>query len=232
MARRDDVDPGPPIKLGPCSNGEFVPGPPAPAAREAMRLAQVRAAGLARAAGLSRRRFLLSSMGAAAGLLFVDACSKAQRRATNQPPPSGRFAVPSELAPDGPDFWSGFPQKDCGEADPRRCFGVDHWMEELFLRSDTSMVVLSAIPVVADADPLSIDVMERARAVAARLCGDGRVLLQGHAVPNVGRLDAALDAMRELHASHPISAWKVYTHAPGPGWSFTDATGDAFLATV
>src|SRR5581483_761563 len=261
MARRDDVDPGPPIKLGPCSNGEFVPGPPAPAAREAMRLAQVRAAGLARAVGLSRRRFLLSSMGAAAGLLFVDACSKAQRRATNQPPPSGRCAVPSEaasdaaaasdalgggeaiidvqthlldyeLAPDGPDFWSGFPQKDCGEADPRRCFGVDHWMEELFLRSDTSMVVLSAIPVVADADPLSIDVMERARAVAARLCGDGRVLLQGHAVPNVGRLDAALDAMRELHASHPISAWKVYTHAPGPGWSFTDATGDAFLATV
>jgi predicted TIM-barrel fold metal-dependent hydrolase len=58
------------------------------------------------------------------------------------------------------------------------------------------------------------------------------VLLQGHAVPNVGRLDAALAAMDELHSSHPIAAWKVYTHAPGRGWSFTDATGEAFLGRV
>ncbi len=58
------------------------------------------------------------------------------------------------------------------------------------------------------------------------------MLLQGHAVPNVGRIDAALDGMRQLHASHPIAAWKVYTHAPGPGWSFMDDTGQAFLSTV
>ena len=32
--------------------------------------------------------------------------------------------------------------------------------------------------------------------------------------------------------SHPIAAWKVYTHAPGPGWSFVDDTGQAFLSTV
>jgi len=85
--------------------------------------------------------------------------------------------------------------------------------------------VLSAVPIVGDADPLSIEVMERARSFATRLYGDGRVLLQGHAVPNVGRLDAALAAMADLHASHPIAAWKVYTHAPGPGWSFLDPTG-------
>jgi hypothetical protein len=105
-------------------------------------------------------------------------------------------------------------------------------MEELFVRSDTAMVVLSAVPIVGDADPLSIDVMERARRVATQLCGDGRVLLQGHAVPNVGRIEAALDGMRSLHASHPVAAWKVYTHAPGPGWSFVDPTGQAFLSTV
>jgi len=51
-------------------------------------------------------------------------------------------------------------------------------------------------------------------------------------VPNVGRLDAALAAMDDLHASHPIAAWKVYTHAPGPGWSFLDPTGEAFLGRV
>jgi hypothetical protein len=206
---------------------------------------------------MSRRRFLLSSMGAALGLIVLDGCSK-DRGGTSRP--GGTFSLPAEAStesgaaqeaiggaeaildvqthlldyahvPDAPDF-TGFPQRNCGEGDPKLCFGMDHWMEELFLRSDTGMVVLSAIPVVGDADPLSIEVMERARAFASRLCGDGRVLLQGHAVPNVGRLDAALAAMDELHASHPIAAWKVYNHAPGPGWSFLDATGEAFLGRV
>jgi hypothetical protein len=260
MARRDDVDPGLPIKLNPCSNGEFVPGPPGPVAAEAMRRARAEADDRARRLGMTRRRFLLSSMGAAAGLLVLDACSKESGKATGQPP-AGSFSLPPEasadpgaarttvggtetifdvqthlldyeLVPEGPNIWSGFPYKNCGEADQRDCFGVDHWMEELFVRSDTAMVVLSAVPIVGDADPLSIDVMERARRVATRLCGDGRVLLQGHAVPNVGRIEAALDGMRSLDASHPIAAWKVYTHAPGPGWSFVDATGQAFLTTV
>jgi len=261
MARRDDVDPGLPIKLNPCSNGEFVPGPPRPVAAEAARRARAEADDRARRLGMSRRRFLLSSMGAAAGLLVLDACSKESSKSTGQAPPSGSFTVPPEatsdaaaaqstvggtetifdvqthlldyeLVPEGPDFWSGFPYKNCGEAEQRDCFGVDHWLEELFVRSDTAMVVLSAVPIVGDADPLSIEVMERAKRVATQLCGDGRVLLQGHAVPNVGRIEAALDAMRALNASHPIAAWKVYPHAPGPGWSFVDDTGQAFLGAV
>ncbi|MEY2458850.1 MAG: uncharacterized protein QOG30_680 [Acidimicrobiaceae bacterium] len=205
---------------------------------------------------MNRRRFLLSSMGAALGLIVLDGCSKDRGGAAR---PGGSFSLSSEAptdssaaqqsiggteaildvqthlldyahVPNAPDF-TGFPQRDCG-GDPKLCFGMDHWMEELFVRSDTGMVVLSAIPIVGDADPLSIEVMERARAFASQLCGDGRVLLQGHAVPNVGRLEAALDAMDELHSSHPIAAWKVYNHAPGPGWSFLDATGEAFLGRV
>ena len=206
---------------------------------------------------MTRRRFLLSSMGAALGLVVLDGCTKDRGGASRS---AGSFSVspsaPFESSaaqhsiggteaiidvqthlldyahvPNAPDF-TGFPYRNCGEDDPKACFGMDHWMEELFLRSDTGMVVLSAIPVVGDADPLSIEVMERARAFASRLCGDGRVLLQGHAVPNVGRLDAALAAMDELHASHPIAAWKVYSHAPGPGWTFVDPTGEAFLGRV
>ena len=222
-----------------------------------MRRTRIESESIARRLGLTRRRFLLSSMGAALGLLVLDGCSKDKGGAAR---PSGSFSLPADVAtdsgaaqqsvggveaildvqthlldydhvPDAPDF-TGFPQRDCGESDPKACFGIDHWMEELFLRSDTGMVVLSAIPIVGDADPLSIEVMERARAFAARLCGDGRVLLQGHAVPNVGRLDAALDAMDDVNGSHPIAAWKVYTHAPGPGWTFTDAVGEAFLGRV
>lgn len=257
MARRDDVDPGLPIKLEPASNGEFVPPPPSDVVVEAIRRTRDLSDSTARRLGLSRRRFLLSSMGAALGLIVLDGCSKDRAGSAR---PAGSFSLPPEAAtessaaqssiggaeaiidvqthlldyehvPNAPDF-TGFPQRDCGESDPRACFGIDHWMEELFLRSDTGMVVLSAIPVVDSDDPLSIEVMERARAFAADLCGDGRVLLQGHAAPNVGNRDAALAAMDELHASHPIAAWKVYTHAPGPGWSFTDDTGRAFLDRV
>jgi hypothetical protein len=254
------VDPGLPIKLGPCSNGEFVPPPPSDLVREAARRARAEAEDAAQRLGMSRRRFLLSSMGAALTLGVLGACSTDKNKATGAAS-GGTFSIPPgassdpgaassavggteaivnvqthlldyAAAPGAPDFFSGFPQRSCGEEDPRACFSIEHWMEELFLRSDTGAVVLSAIPIVGDADPLSIEIMEHARATAARLCGDARVLLQGHAVPNVGRLDAALDAMDEVNAAHTIAAWKVYTHAPGPGWSFTDATGDAFLGRV
>jgi predicted TIM-barrel fold metal-dependent hydrolase len=110
-------------------------------------------------------------------------------------------------------------------------------MEEVFLRSDTTMAVISAVPVVGEADPLSIEIMERALGTANELCGDGRVLIQGHAVPNVGPLEAALGQMEAIAASHPIAAWKVYTHSP-TGWFFDDhdpsapAVGEAFLAKV
>lgn len=257
IAHWDDTDPGLPIKLAPASNGEYVPPPPSDLVREAMRRTRLESDAMARRLGMSRRRFLLSSMGAALGLIVLDGCSKDRGGAAR---PAGSFSLPPEAStessaaqsaiggaeaildvqthlldyehvPNAPDF-TGFPFRNCGEGDPKLCFGMDHWMEELFLRSDTGMVVLSAIPVVGDADPLSIEVMERARAFAAQLCGDGRVLLQGHATPNVGQLEAALAAMDDVHASHPIAAWKVYTHAPGPGWSFTDATGEAFLARV
>ena len=74
MARRDD-DPGLPIKLHPCSNGEFVPPPATPVVREAVRRARDQADENARRLGWSRRRFLRSSMGAATTLAALAACS-------------------------------------------------------------------------------------------------------------------------------------------------------------
>ncbi|MCZ7525906.1 MAG: amidohydrolase [Acidimicrobiia bacterium] len=105
----------------------------------------------------------------------------------------------------------------------------------MFLRSDTSMAVLSAIPVVGEDGPLSIRHMETARRVASALCADDRILLHGHAVPNLGRPEAALDAMDAAVEQHPMAAWKVYTHGPGPGWWLDDheagapRVGRAFL---
>ena len=128
----------------------------------------------------------------------------------------------------------GFPQGACGEDEPIDCFSAEYWRDLVLAGSDTSVAVISAIPVVGEADPLSIDAMERGKALAAELCGDGRVLIQGHAVPDVGPLDAAVAAMADVAAAHDLCAWKTYTHAPS-GWYLDDhdpsrpAVGGPFL---
>jgi uncharacterized protein len=79
--------------------------------------------------------------------------------------------------------------------------------------------------------------MARARDELTERCGEGRVLVHGHGVPNVGDLSAALAAMEEESATYPLVAWKAYTHV-GPPWRLDDAdpaaaqVGEAFLTKV
>lgn len=124
-------------------------------------------------------------------------------------------------------FGAGFPQAECGGT-LAECFGTDAWLDLVLGGSDTTVAVLSAIPVVADPDPLSAAVMERARSEAEALGCSDRVLIQGHATPNVGPLDAALDAMSQIAAEYDIAAWKAYTHA-GPAWRLDDEIGRSFI---
>ena len=139
--------------------------------------------------------------------------------------------------PGGLALASAFPQSACGADDPRSCFTIDEYLDELFLRSDTSKAVISALPIPGDANPQSIDDAEDARRTFAAVCGDDRLLVHGGVFPQLGSLEAALDGMTELDAGHDISAWKVYTHNPA-GWWLDDhaadapQVGDAFLDHV
>lgn len=124
-------------------------------------------------------------------------------------------------------FGSRFPQAACGST-LDECFGTDAWLDLVLAGSDTTVAVLSAIPVVADPDPLSAAVMDRARRdVEALGCSD-RVLIQGHATPTIGALPAALDAMSATADDFDIAAWKAYTHE-GPSWRLDDDVGQAFI---
>jgi len=131
-----------------------------------------------------------------------------------------------------------FPQNRCGEADARACFSVEQYLDLLFGQSDTNMTVLSAIPIVEQANPLKMEDMELARRLAVHLCGDERVLLHGGVQPTVGPPGMQIDGMARLRGDHPIAAWKIYTHTPGAGWWLDDheasapKVGDAFLTRV
>jgi len=260
-----------PIKLGPCSNGEFVPRPLGPVEREAIRRTREDGDRHARRLGIPRRQFLRSLGGAALMLGALAACHDESQRSKGARA-GGTYRVPKD-APTEPEAAAGalggdevvfdvqthylnydlaqaggitglaglartFPQARCGDDDPRSCFSVEHYLDLLFAQSDTSMVALTAIPIEAPANPLEIADMELARRLAERLCGDGRVLLHGGVQPTVGPPGAQLGAMGDLVAQHPITAWKVYTHAPGAGWWLDDhdpsapQVGHDFLARV
>jgi predicted TIM-barrel fold metal-dependent hydrolase len=124
----------------------------------------------------------------------------------------------------GQDFWTRFPQQNCGESDPRVCFSIDHFMELMFLRSDTSMLVLSALPIYPEGSPLSPRIMNETRLIAEGLCRDKRVLLQGQVLPNVGRPEVMLDGMESTARRYPIAAWKTFTHFP----AVFEGNGDAW----
>jgi len=255
-----------PVELGPVSNGEYVPPPPSAVLRETERRARDLIDRNARRRGMSRRDFLKTSMATAAVFFALEACSSDEHRATTGRPRGGTLNVPPEstvdpgaardalggnefvfdvqthfldydLSSPSGNFGSGFPQASCGEADARACFSIEHYLDEIFLRSDTNIAVVSAIPASDDNGPLSNARMDEARRIADRLCGDGRVLMHGQPLPAVGDLEARLDAMSGLVQRYPVRAWKVYTHAPTP-WFLDDhdrgvaPVGNAFLDRV
>jgi len=261
-------DPGLPIKFGPCSNGEFVPPPLTPVEREAIRRALEACRENARSVGLSRRDFLFTVSAAATSLLALQGClgdSGNSRGGTYSVPgeagrdvDAAREALAGEefvfdvqghhleydLMPSTrgePFFGSVFPQVNCGKDDPRACFAREVFLEDFFLRSDTNMVTLSALPIAPKGSPLSAAIMEDTRHTAELVCGWDSVLLHAQALPNYGALEADLDEMEDNASRYPIAAWKVFTHFPdafgdpGNAWRLDDAdpnlrlVGHAFI---
>jgi hypothetical protein len=265
-----DDDPGLPIKFGPCSNGEYVPAPLTAVEREAIRRARCACEENARNTGLSRATFLRSLCGAATTLLALQACAReAAVRVLGggwDVPPEAALdqeAARAVLAGEEfvfdvqghfleydlmrrtqgqPFFGAVFPQVNCGADDPHACFSREVFLEDMFLRSDTSMVTISALPIAPEGSPLSEAIMDDARVTAELVTGWEPVLLHAQALPNYGPLERNLELMEENARRYPIAAWKVFTHwpdafgDPGNAWRLDDAdprlprVGQAFIS--
>lgn len=95
MAEEDPL----PVKLGPVSNGEFIPIPHTPVVQEAIRRTYELADRNSRRLGISRRRFLTGATGAAATFFMLAACSK-EESASRGEEPGGTYDVSEEATVD------------------------------------------------------------------------------------------------------------------------------------
>jgi uncharacterized protein len=221
-----------PIKLDTTSNGEFEPVPLWPANLEANRLAHEAASIHSKKLGLSRREFLISSCGAASTLLAFNTANAAAGKT------GGFFDLPRDAALDqqlaraqvGPakeefifDVQGHFIERPQGN--PK---GPEVFIRDVFMDSDTDVMVLSFVPSTKENEPVPIEAADAMRRTVERLQGTHRLLLHGRVNPNQ---PGDLEAMDELKEKWGVSAWKTYTqYGPGgKGYFLSDDVGIRFI---
>lgn len=260
-----DEDPGLPINFEQCSNGEYEPEVMTPIRREAERTARAEIDDAVRRTGLSRRQFLRSASAMAICLTAIDGAVAAARGISPglfYPfDPVSRLDSDAARAILGPTqfvfdvqghlleydldpstrgdwFWgSQFPQANCeDEDDPRACFATNHFLEEIFIRSDTTMTALSGLPINPEGSPLSNEVMEETRQLVQALSGDERVVVNALALPQTAPANSVLEEMTRTVEENVIAGWKTFTHFPNDiHWWLDDhdpnlaQVGDVFL---
>lgn len=261
-----DRDPGLPIAFGQCSNGEYEPERVTPARIEMARSALREVEFSLPRVGLSRREFLRSASALAICLGAIDSTTARamalppgrwypfdpDARLDNDVahaalgPRPFIFDVQGHLleydldpSTRGDWFWGRqFPQAQCSdEDDPRACFSANHFLEEIFVRSDTTMVALSGLPIHPEGSPLSPEVMEETRRLVVALSGDERVLVNALSLPQLGPLESVFDEMERTVSEHRIHGWKTFTHFPSPWWlddhdPDLPQVGDRFLTEI
>jgi predicted TIM-barrel fold metal-dependent hydrolase len=109
-----------------------------------------------------------------------------------------------------------------------QCLGSDAFIKDIFLDSDTDLVVLSFVPSTRQGEPLKIEEAAATAQIVERMEGTHRVLLHGRVNPNQA---GDLEGMDELAARYPIAAWKTYTQwgPDGKGFFLDDEVGLAMI---
>ena len=148
----------------------------------------------------------------------------------------GHFVDPSgawlESAP--PDAFKWSPKAACGLAatpGPRShlaCLGPDEFVKDVFLDSDTDMMVLSFVPARRDAEPLTMQAADAVRGIVDRLQGTHRLMIHGRVNPNQ---PGDVEDMDELRERWGVCAWKTYTQwgPDGRGFFLSDEIGTRFI---
>jgi predicted TIM-barrel fold metal-dependent hydrolase len=151
----------------------------------------------------------------------------------------GHFVNPTgawlDLLPDDARPLSGLPNAGCalasapGERSYLQCLGPDAFVQDIFMDSDTDLMVLSFVPSTRAREPLTIEEAAATREVVSQLEGSKRLFLHGRVNPNQA---GDIEDMQRLRDDFGIVAWKTYTQwgPEGKGYALDDPeTGIPFL---
>ena len=221
-----------PVKLDSTSNGEFVPVPLSATNRAANRLAQSFASAFSKKLSLGRRKFMTSACGAASTLLAFNRANAAAGKTGGVFDLSPDAALDLQLArvQTGPakdefilDVQGHFVDTPKGNSK-----GPDVFIKDVFMDSDTDVMVLSFVPSTREAEPVTIQAADAVRRTVEKLEGTHRLLLHGRVNPNQ---PGDLETMDELKEKWGVSAWKTYTqYGPsGRGYFLSDELGTRFI---
>jgi len=122
----------------------------------------------------------------------------------------------------------GCPEENAPGLGYLECLGSQAFVKDVFLDSDTDLIVLSFVPSTRQSEPLKIEEAAATARIVERMEGSHRVLLHGRVNPNQA---GDLDGMDELAARYQIAAWKTYTQW-GPdrkGFFLDDDVGLAMI---
>jgi predicted TIM-barrel fold metal-dependent hydrolase len=148
----------------------------------------------------------------------------------------GHYVDPTEawlkVAPESAFKWS--PKAGCALADgktPRShlaCLSSEEFVKDVFLDSDTDMMVLSFVPSRRDASPLEIESADNVRRIVERMVGNHRLMIHGRVNPNQ---PGDLEDMPRLKEQFGVCAWKTYTQwgPEGRGFYLDDEVGIRFV---
>ncbi len=136
--------------------------------------------------------------------------------------------------PPGSRPYSGLAKASCELADAGGdrayldCLGESEFIKDVFLDSDTDIMVLSFVPSTRENEPVTIEDADQTRRIVAELEGSKRLMIHGRVNPNQ---DGDLEAMDELAEKWNISAFKTYTqYGPGGiGYFLHDDVGVAMI---
>ena len=137
-----------------------------------------------------------------------------------------------KVAPESAFNWS--PKAGCALADgktPRShlaCLTSEEFVKDVFLDSDTDMMVLSFVPAKRDASPLGIESADNVRRIVDRMEGNHRLMIHGRVNPNQ---PGDVEDMPRLKEKFGVCAWKTYTQwgPDGTGFYLDDDVGIRFI---
>ncbi len=115
-----------------------------------------------------------------------------------------------------------------GDRSYLNCLSASEFIKDVFLDSDTDIMVLSFVPSSREMEPVTIEDADETRRIVAELEGSKRMMIHGRVNPNQ---DGDLEGMDELAESWNISAFKTYTQfgPDGRGFFLHDDPGIAMI---